>query len=122
MTAYVNMGDKVSAGTSVAGAITLNNQQNIFTSDAVIPITTGKVFTVTSPLIDANTIPVVSCIPASGDTGGAVATYLGKIVPTTWTLNSQGFAAVATPGTLTFTLVALTNPTSAAPKVGVNFL
>jgi hypothetical protein len=120
MSAYVNMGDKVNAGSSVAGAITLTHQQNVFSSDAVIP-TTGKVFTITSPLIDNLTIPVVSCQLAPADTGAKISVAFGALTPTAETLNSGGFAASITPGTLVFTLTAGTI-TSLNPLIGVCFL
>lgn len=122
MSAYVNMGDKVNAGSSVAGAITLTHQQNLFLSDTQLTAATAKTFTITSPLIDAFTIPVVSAY-ITGGAASFISAAIGTITPTTQTLNSGEFAAVTTPGTLTFTLTATVTTTGAAnPTVCVNFL
>lgn len=120
MTAYVNMGDKVNAGTSVSGAITLTHQQNIFTSDAVIT-PTPKVFTVTSALIDAFTCPVVSVMASSSDTTVLLEVAYGSLTPTTESLTNEAAASI-TPGTFTFSVVAITTTTGHAPNIGVSFL
>lgn len=122
MSAYVNMGDKVNAGASVAGAITLSHQQNVFLSDSQLTAATPKTFTITSVLIDANTVPVVSAY-ITGGAASFISAAIGTLTPTAETLNSGGFAASITPGTLTFTLTATVTTTGAAnPTVCVNFL
>lgn len=120
MTQYVNMGDKYVYGTSSSGAITVYHQQNIFTSDAAIT-PTPKVFTVTSPLIDAFTCPVVSVMLVSADTTMLCEVAYGNVVPTTETLTNDA-SAVITPGTFTFSVVAITTTTGHAPQIGVSFL
>lgn len=119
MSQYVNVGDKVNAGSSSSGAITLSHQSNIFTSDANIT-TTAKIFTITSALIDAYTVPVVS---VQNDTSytGAVTVSIGAMVATSETL-TNGAAASITPGTLKIGLTAVTTSTTVAPKVCVTFL
>lgn len=120
MSAYVNMGDKVIAGTSSSGAITLNNQQNIFTSDAIIG-TAGKAFTITSQLIDAYTIPVVTVMQGTAETGAKCTVTYGILTPTSETL-TNGAQASITKGTFTFTLTCVGTASSVAPQIGVCFL
>lgn len=98
-----NTGDKVqltATGNTTAGTVTIQNQTAIVTLSGNLASSGSYTLTVTSPLIDQWTAVDASVYSQNGDAGGPYQALVGNVLYNAESLNSQGEAAVITPGTV----------------------